>query len=62
MLKAKVIEYNGYQGILIPEEIHTDYTEFFIKKEDEVYTLCPTDKEWLAIRGLDYEELENLWE
>ena len=61
MLKAKVIECGERQGILLPAEIHTEYTEFFIKEENEVYTLCPTDRHWLEIRGLDYDELEKLW-
>ena len=50
MMMANVINNGSEQVISIPQEMHTDYKKFFIKKIGNGYILSPEDDPWFPIR------------
>lgn len=51
MTKTKIITCGEDQIILIPEELHTDAEEFYIRRIGEAYILYPADDPWYPLRS-----------
>lgn len=50
MLTAKVFQSGNSQAIRIPKELHTDETEYIIRKSGECYFLIPKNDPWALLR------------
>ena len=50
MLTAKVFQSGNSQAIRIPKELHTDETEYIIRKSGDCYFLLPTNDPWALLR------------
>lgn len=50
MLTAKVFQSGNSQAIRIPKELHTNETEYIIRKSGECYFLIPKNDPWALLR------------
>ena len=47
LIETKVLDTEQGQAFLIPEELRTKDTEFFMEGNDGVYTFCTINDNWI---------------
>lgn len=51
MARAIVFQIGNDQAIQLPQDLHTDVEEFYIRRIGEAYILYPADDPWYPLRS-----------